>query len=85
MGVAARKAVGGAAAAGVAGRAAIVGAAATGAGAAGRGGGAAACSFRCCSALSTSPGLETWDRSIFGLGAESARAPPGPPDLSRWK
>jgi len=65
----------------------LTGAGAEGAGAA-RGGGAdaaASCSFFCRMAFSTSPGFETWDRSILGLGAASPRAAPDAPDLPRWR
>ena len=80
----------GAAATGVAGfagaGAAAGGATATGATETGRGGGAAASSFFCWIAFRTSPGFETLDQSIFGLGAAaSPRALPAPPDLARWK
>jgi hypothetical protein len=55
-------------------------------GTAGRGGGAAASSFFCWIALSTSPGFETRDQSIFGLGeAASARELLAAPLLPRWK
>src|SRR6185312_13119108 len=49
-----------------------------GAGGAGCARSAASCSFFCRMAFSTSPGLETLDRSIFGLGALSARDPAVP-------
>jgi len=74
----------GAATTGAAGRTAAGGAACTGG--AGRGGGAAASSLLCWMALSTSPGLDTRDQSIFGLAAAlSPRALLDPPDLPRWK
>jgi len=67
----------------------FAGAAATGAaGAAGRGGAtaAASCSFFCRMAFSTSPGLETWDRSIFGFAEASGRdAPAAAPDFPRCR
>jgi len=57
-----------------------------GAGAAGRGlaAAAASCSFFCRMAFRTSPGLDTFDRSILGLGAASAREPPGAA-FPRWR
>jgi hypothetical protein len=64
----------------------FTGAAAVGTGAAGFGGADAAdsCSFFCRMAFSTSPGFETWDRSILGLGAAS-RGAPAAPDLLRCR
>ena len=64
---------------GAAGSAGLIGAAA-----AGRTRAAASCSFFCRMAFSTSPGLETLDKSIFGLGALSARDVAAP-DLPRCR
>jgi hypothetical protein len=77
--------------AGAAGRAtggavATTGFAGAAAGGMGRGATAAdSCSFFCRIAFSTSPGFDTFDRSIFGLAALSPRAPPDAPDLPRCR
>jgi hypothetical protein len=57
---------------------------AAGAGVVARGAGADSCSFFWRMAFRTSPGLETFERSILGFGAASTREDPTAPDLPRW-
>ena len=63
------------------------GAGLAGAGGTGRGlaAAAASCSFFCRMAFRTSPGLDTFDRSILGLGAASARELPPNAAFPRWR